>query len=527
MRRPDALRRIVGAVSSGLLYAGAQPGTGLWPLGFACFVPLLWAWRCAPLRERVGLAWIAGTVATTLATVEAGSTGASTYFGLGPLGSLGFALGIGQVFGAASFVAMALLAGDPLASNGRVASLRFGAAVAGAELLRGTLLTGFPWLLLAYSLLPAPELTGAAAYGGPVLVSLLLACTNAELAAAVLAPRRRTWAAAAAAAACSLLAVPGLLGAPARDGTVQLADGDEPAADALRLLLLQPGARAEEQPQSPAGAVAGLIRQTTEAPSFDVAVWPENALPAFLPANAHLVRPALAHRPDARLILGAPRAEPTAPGTLYTSALLLDSDARTLAHHDKVHLLPFAEYAPGPLPMRWFGALEATAGARPLPLADDGAVFGPLICYEVLFAELARQQARSAGILLNLSNDSWFGRAGASEQHLAAAMYRAVETARPVLRSTQTGITAAIDARGRVVARLPMNEAGRLLVDVVPGSGTTWALAWGSAPAWVAFGLVLLRSLPFRRAAARLRPRRRRRSPGAAPAPGRAGSVRG
>jgi len=498
MRRSDFLRRTFGAVFSAFLYAAAQPGTGLWPLGFICFVPLLWAWRGASLSARVGIAWGFGTVATTIATVEAGASGASSYFGLGPIGSIGFALGIGQLFGAASFAGMALVAGDPLEARSRGAGLRFAGALAGAELLRGTLFTGFPWLLLAYSLQPVPELAGAAAYGGALLVSLLIAWANAEFAVALLGTRRRIRGALGAAVACSLLLAPNWLAAPAHEGTVELAGSGDPRPGAVRVLLAQPGARGPDESRGPTGTLETLTRQTAEAASFDVVVWPENALPALMPANAHLLRRVLAERPAARLVLGAPRTDPTAPGRLFTSALLVDSGARTLAHHDKVHLLPFAEYAPGPLPMRWFGPLEATPGSQPRSLSDGNTVFGPLICYEVLFAELARQQARTAGILLNLSDDSWFGSAGAAEQHLAATMYRAIETARPILRSTHTGITAAVDARGHVIARIPMEIPGTLRVDVVPGTRSTATGMWGAAPIWAALALVTLLSLPFR-----------------------------
>jgi apolipoprotein N-acyltransferase len=292
------------------------------------------------------------------------------------------------------------------------------------------------------------------------------------------------------------------LGGAGVAGTVLAAERDVPAPGSHRVLLVQPGTLAEGM-RGPVATAVALVRQTAEAPAFDLVVWPENAVSAVLPTNVHLVRTALAKRSGAHLILGAPRFEPDERG-LRISALLIDASGRTLAYHDKNHLLPFAEYAPGPLPMRWFGSMEVQPGETPGALPVQGTPFGPLICYEVLFAPLARAQVRAgATVLLNLSNDAWFGDTGAAEQHLAAAMYRALESGRPLLRATHTGLTAAIDANGRVVARLPMHEPGTLLVDVVPRSRPTPMLYWGEGPVWLAFGLAV--ALPAVRRLGRLR----------------------
>jgi apolipoprotein N-acyltransferase len=173
--------------------------------------------------------------------------------------------------------------------------------------------------------------------------------------------------------------------------------------------------------------------------------------------------------------------------------------------HDKVKLLPFAEYAPWPFAPGSLG--EAAPGRAPRVLSWRGASFGPLVCYEVLFARLARRLAADgAGVLVNLSNDSWFGATGAAEQHLAAAMYRAIETGRPLLRATHTGITVALDARGRVVARLPRDVPGTRAIDVEPGRGITPYTRFGDAPLGAALlaGLALT-SFRRRRPPSRLR----------------------
>jgi len=133
--------------------------------------------------------------------------------------------------------------------------------------------------------------------------------------------------------------------------------------------------------------------------------------------------------------------------------------------------LPFTEFVP-----RFFAALGVRGGhtaagesIAPLPWRDTR--LGILICYEVLFPDLSRELVRrGAGVLVNPSNDAWFEGTAGPEQMAAAAVLRAVATRRPLLRATPTGITVAIDARGRVVAQLARGPAGALVVDVWPAS---------------------------------------------------------
>ncbi|MDH3685214.1 MAG: apolipoprotein N-acyltransferase, partial [Myxococcales bacterium] len=424
MERSGALWRAASGLGSGLLFAAAQPGFGLWPLAFVCLVPLLVAWRGSSTRTRIVLAWWAGTVGTTVATLGAGVTGASSYFGLPGVAAVAVSIAVGQVFGAFSFAGLAVVGGDPLGGSGRLRGLRFAGALAGVELLRGAVFTGFPWLLLAYSLLPAPEWAAAAAFVGATGVSLLLAWANVAIAALLFSPGERIRSASRLALVCVLLVAPGFVNRQAPAGSVRVATGPAPPEGSKRVLLVQPGAVPSGDARGPVAVADALVQRTLDGEPFDVAVWPENAVAALLPSNLHLLRSAVQRGIGAPLILGAPRTDPK-DGRFRTSALLVGVGGEILAHHDKRHLLPFAEYAPGPLPMEWFGPIEILPGVAPGVLPVRGASFGPLICYEVLFSGLARDQVRAgATVLLNLSNDAWFGDTGAVEQHLAAAMLR-------------------------------------------------------------------------------------------------------
>jgi apolipoprotein N-acyltransferase len=168
-----------------------------------------------------------------------------------------------------------------------------------------------------------------------------------------------------------------------------------------------------------------------------------------------------------------------------------------------VKLLPFFEYAPAWWPGGPGGGLAA--GRAPVLLRADGVGIGALVCYEVLFPEIAGALASDgAGLLVNLSNDAWFGGAGGARQHFAAAVLQALALSRPLLRSTPTGVTAAVDAWGRVAAALPEGRAGVLVVDVWPAAAG--AARRGERAAWL--GLAALAALT---AAAALRRRGRPR----------------
>ncbi len=484
-------------------------------------IPLFRGLAGASLRRRLGLAYVSGSVAAGVATAVSGAMGAVAYFGLPLWAGILAALAAGQLFGAGSFMLFALLAGDPSSQHPALASLRIGAAWAAAELVRSLLFTGLPWLLFAYALIPVPELAQSAALGGAFFVSLWLAAFNAALALALRPQTRR------AALATAALIVAGVAGlgvacasgsAPSSShtlapGSIRRVDARRsPDADAIRVRIVQAAVPNAWRGGSP-GAVRALdqLVQLSEAEhELDLVLWPENAVSALLPLNEGLLRRALGSlgSPVPHLIVGAPRADPEVPGRMLTSAFLLGPERRILGYHDKVHLLPFAEYTPWPFDALDAARRETGAGKRPTVLVAGATRVGPLICYEVLFSGLARELVRDgAQVLVNLSNDAWFGTTGAVEQHLAGAVFRAIETRRPMLRSTNTGITAAIDARGRVVDRLEMNRPGALSVEVRPGAGLTPYVRMGDTIAWSALALTAAGSLAEALAARRRRTR--------------------
>lgn len=465
-------------------------------------MPLLLALEGRPLGQRIGLGWLAGTAATCCSTVFPAAVSSSSYFGVAMWQALVIAFSVGQLFGAASFAALAAFAGPLRSGQPAAMALRVAIAWTAAEFLRSTLFTGLPWILLGQALTPVPELLQAAAYAGGPGVTFLVAAANACLWAGLRRGRRAR--AAAGLATIGALFLAAWLASPLRSG------GSGPGAvlvagtggdDALRVLLVQ--GDLPNQRRSGSRQVSRELERLlalTDRPGIDLAIWPENAVRALLPVNIELLARgwgSLAH-PPARLLLGAPRSDPAEPGVLRNAALLFDADLQLIGHHDKVHLLPFGEYTPAPFRALGFGGHDTASGEKPRILVSGDLRIGALVCYEIAFEALSVDLARSTvDLLVNLSNDGWFGRTGAIEQHFSSAVFRAIETGRPVLRATNTGVTAAVDAFGRVVARAPLLEPATLEVDVMLGGPSTLYVATGNwvGPACLAAAL-LLSALP-------------------------------
>lgn len=470
--RPAKGKALASALASAALYALAQAPFALWPIAFVCLAPLGCAFERRAWRGRVAVGFVAGVGAGWATSLVPAGSGLVAFFDLAPV--LGFA-GAAVVTGAsggAAFAVFAWLAGDPARQKAALVPWRFGAAFGAGELVRSYVV---PWMLLAHTLAPAPRAAQLASAIGVAGLGCLVAAASGAIVAAR-RPGARTAAVfgglaiAAAIAAADRMAPAIELGAPGSIATV--APGAPSRAGMLRVALIQPAtprawSRDLAQQRARLDRLAELSRGTLPV---DLLLWPENALAAALPANAALVRDvAAALDPRPALLFGAPRYDPGDPTRLRNAALLWDSDGTPLGSHDKIRLLPFTEYVPAPFARLGFRGGHTAPGERLAPLDLDGTRLGVLICYELLFAEIARALVdQGAAILINPSNDDWFGDTAGRDQMLAAAVLRAIETRRPLLRVTSSGVTAAIDARGRVIARLADGAPSALRVDVAP-----------------------------------------------------------
>ncbi|HHM04604.1 MAG TPA: apolipoprotein N-acyltransferase [Gammaproteobacteria bacterium] len=337
------------------------------------------------------------------------------------------------------------------------------------EWCRGWFLTGFPWLLMGYSQLDLP-LAGWAPVLGVYGVSLTVALSAGLLAAAVLAPswRDRTWPV----VAVAVLWLAGALMAGV--------SWTQPHGRPLKVSLLQGNIPQElkwtfELRQPTLDLYAGLTRANWDA---DLIVWPETALPDFYHREQDFLDglEAEARRHGSSLLVGVLYQEPGSR-RYFNSMVSLDGGR---AFYHKNHLVPFTEYLPlkGALagivdfmnvPMSDFSA----GGPDQSPLPAAGQQAGISICYEDAFGEEVIRMLPQATVLVNVSNDAWFGESVAPFQHLQMARMRALESGRPMLRATNTGLTAVIDARGAVQSQAPQFKVYALNDEVQPMRGMT------------------------------------------------------
>jgi apolipoprotein N-acyltransferase len=205
---------------------------------------------------------------------------------------------------------------------------------------------------------------------------------------------------------------------------------------------------------------------------------------------------------NALLLLGAPRTVSLGAGSaaVRNSAFLVDATGSVRATYDKIRLVPFGEAPTWLLPevlLRRPGAPKNYAAGDAVTLLDiDGTRAGVLICWEGIYASAARALVRTgAALLVNLSNDDWFGGRAAVEQHFRASLLRAVETRRPLLRATNSGVTAVVDPRGVVVASAERDVPVVVTASVTAGSRASIYTRIGDVFAWgcllLAFGALL------------------------------------
>lgn len=399
---------------------------------------------------------------------------------MAPFALVLMAFGLGAFWAAAAALAVRL----PHRAFGLAALL------AGAELARGHVFTGFPWAQLGHLWLGSPMEQLAALLGAPGLAVLTLALATLPL----LHPRKGTVAAA-------VLAVAGM-----GYGTLR-ADGPDPAGRDVSLRLVQPNAE-QHLKWDPAQArllFQRLLDLSAQDPPADLTLWPETAVPYILeysPEVAGIIAAATGGRPVA---LGIQRTEGDRG---WNSLRVIEGPGTVTATYDKHHLVPFGEYMPlGDAMFGWFGigAFAAqvgngySAGAGPAVL-DLGPKIGrvlPLICYEAVFPDIPRLAPERADWMLQVTNDAWFGTLTGPFQHFQQSRLRAIEMGLPLVRVGNTGVTAVIDARGRVQDALPFGQPGALRVQGLPGAlaPTPFAQA-GNLPALLllaGLGLMALR----------------------------------
>ncbi len=458
--------------------------TGIRRLGPAFLVG--WAWGFGYLTA--GLWWLGSAF-----LVEA-----DEFLWALPLGVIGLPFGLGLFYGAGFSVAGLLWSRGP----GRVAALGFG--LAGAEWLRGHVLTGFPWNTLGMALGQNLWLMQGASvlglYGLTVLAVLICAAPATILDRGSVLRRFAPPALAAAALACLALAGAGRIG------------GADAPVTGVRLRLVQPNIPqdAKFRPENRDGIVERYVALTRQPPAAGEPepthiVWPESAFPFLVQRDPDaLATIAAGLQPKKLLLTGAARASEALPGErprIYNAILVIEPDGTITDSYDKVHLVPFGEYLPGFLD----GALRAIGLRQFVSLPGGFSAGSPhdqriltvpglppvvaTICYEAIFPGAIRPHTPPAGaratpgLILNVTNDGWFGDTPGPRQHLAQARLRAVEEGLPLVRDANTGISAVIDPHGRILAQTAIDTETVLDADLPsPLDGGTLYARFGDLP---------------------------------------------
>jgi len=365
------------------------------------------------------------------------------------------------------------------------------------ELAR-TRITAFPWELMGYAQTGNFSLTRIATLTGVYGLSFEILLVNSVFAAAFLVPKdapkeRRKWLLAAAFGAAAFLQAGQLLtpAAMATDHTALLVQPNIPILDGARWT--------KDYFQE---TLRDLTKVSLHPPGeklgehFDFIVWPESPSPFY--TNDPLFQGAvseLARRSGTWVVAGSIGINPAMQNggenaQIFNSAALVSPQGAWMGRYDKVHLVPFGEYLPFPKLFAFAGGLtkevgEFQHGASHAPLDAGQERMGTFICYESIFPDEVREgPLQGAQVLVNISNDGWYGDSGAWKQHLQQTRMRAIENERWLLSATNTGMTASIDPYGRIVDSSERKIRTALVAPYALSAGTTFYTRHGD---WFAF----------------------------------------
>lgn len=383
---------------------------------------------------------------------------------------------------------------------------------AALDIAKGWLFTGFPWVSLATAFVPWPEWTQGAALIGAHALSGIYAMAAVAVAEArpvrasfgqgsAITPRKRSF-------RCFLLVFL-CMGTLYGYGMTTLKT-PAPAGERIRIGLIQ-GNVDQNQKWAPEYQYGTLARYLTlsewtvntsmgkVATPVDFLIWPETALPFYLETNVQLAERIANFSREFRvpIAFGAPGKGRPEEGGYYNRMWLQTPTSPELRHYDKTHLVPFGEYVPLNLPIPFveyfLQGLDFRPGRNSGSLRSGNLALGALICYEAIFPALAQERvAEGANLLVNISNDAWFGRTSAPLQHLHLTAMRAVEQGRYIVRSTNTGISGVISPKGIITvhgslfrAEAVVGEAG-LLTEVTPYHRASAPISWACVLATLA-----------------------------------------
>lgn len=487
-----ATGRYLLALLSGAMLALSFPRPGISLLAWCAFVPLFVAAAGASPRESFKLGFVAGLAA--YAGVLYWVNIVMTTYGKLPAAVSG-SLYLSLAAYLALYPGLVLWLTRRGEGRGLSALCSFPVLWVGCELIRSYLLTGFPWANLGYSQYRTLPLIQISDLAGVYGVSFLVAFANVVLYRMWRWFREKD----APYPVRGFLALLVLLGGTLGYGFSAL---NRVESGPLQRVLLVQGNIPQDVKWDPAfqestvATYERLSRQGCQT-GGTLVVWPESALPFFFqgePAYAARVR-SLAVELKSCLVTGSPAFEKDGGAMRYlNSAFLISPTGAVLGRSDKLHLVPFGEYVPLAALFPFVNKLVAgigdfEPGRSAVPLETTGGKIGVLVCFEGIFPEIARAYVQAgAGILVNITNDAWFGKSSAPYQHLSMTVFRAVENRVPLVRAANTGISSVIDSKGHIRGMTQIFQEATLGAQVRRGKGGSFYSRHGDLFALVCLG---------------------------------------
>ena len=457
-------------LGAGALSALGHAPFGLWPVALAGFAVIIWLIAAAGRPWRGALAgWAGGAGYFAVALhwiVEPFLIDAATHGWMAPFALLLMAGGLALFWALAAWIAYRVAGGGAVA---------IALALALAEVARGHVLTGFPWALPAYLWTDTPVRMSAALWGpyGLTALTFVLAALPSVRGSRLMR------------GGVTLVLLAGLFGSGALVGL--RATPGEDILDRPSVRLVQPNAPQDEKwdPDRAPIFVQRLLDATgTGGARPDLIVWPETAIPYPLDRAGPVLESAALLARGTPVITGLNRRTET--GEWFNALVTVGAGGDVSETYDKVHLVPFGEYIPGRIDLlrrmaafTGFG-FSPGAGVRAIDTPLGRAV--PLICYEAIFPGHIRRAGERPDLLIQITNDAWFGTFAGPFQHLEQARFRAAEQGLPLIRAANTGISAVITPTGEVVASLGLGEEGFLDAEVPPPLAETLYARFGDLP---------------------------------------------
>jgi apolipoprotein N-acyltransferase len=488
---------LFAALLSGLLLFLCFPKFGNGILAWVALVPLFYALRSANLREGFKAGFLAGLVAH-IGIFYWVSNVVVQY------GNLPLYMGIMVMLLLAAYLSLytACFAMGVVFLRGRGGALLLSAPLLWTilEFARSHLLTGFAWENLAYSQYLSENIIQIADITGIYGISFAIVMVNAALYDLwSLRSRRRYLLTEVAIVSVIIAAIYGyghFRAAGIRESVQKKASVEV----ALIQGNIDQNLKWNERYQLQTLNIYRSLSLGSIPTEGGLIVWPETAAPFYFeganPLRAKVVD--IAQASARRLLFGSPSYDEGGGKISYmNSAYLLRPDGTVAGRYDKVHLVPYGEY----VPLRKFfpfiskivvGIGDFLPGTGFNPIESDGHRIGVLICYEAIFPESAREyKQKSADLLVNITNDAWFGKSSAPFQHLSMTVFRAVETRLYLVRAANTGISAIIDPTGKIISRTNLFERTVLKGEVKYIDEKTFYAAYGDAFVYLC-GIVLI-----------------------------------